>query len=223
MLSAESNHTLHSIVYAQTQVEDQTNSDTLGQESTTSPVTQVTNASLYKIIIHNLITLHNLSFPYTFHSQQVSSSPGVPVGLSSSASPLGNSSMESAQVNQGTAVTSNNLTPVTSELPAVVSTITILPQSSPPEMTDAEVKRSKVGRPRTKPQKEKTEWHQHLGGVRHCRYIICSGTMQKKRACDWRLCSCEKRLGISNEAFLMWHALQGCFYRQTQNFRVPTD
>ena len=107
------------------------------------------------------------------HSQQVSSSPSVPVA---SSLPLGSSSVESAQaqINQGTTVTSSssNLTPVTSELPAVVSTITILPHSSPPETTEAEIKRSKVGRPRTKPQKEKTEWHQHLGGVRHCRYNI---------------------------------------------------
>ena len=114
------------------------------------------------------------------HSQQESSSPSIPVALSSSSLPLGSSSVESAQaqVNQGTTISSNsssNLTPVTSELPAVVSTITILPQSSPPETTEAEMKRSKVGRPRTKPQKEKTEWHQHLGGVRHCRYIPYSG------------------------------------------------
>ena len=74
------------------------------------------------------------------------------------------------QVSQGMAVSSSNLTPVASEVPAVVSTITILPQTSSPETTEAEIKRSKVGRPRTKLPKEKTEWHQHLGGVRHCRY-----------------------------------------------------
>lgn len=30
-------------------------------------------------------------------------------------------------------------------------------------------KKPRVGRPRTKPQKEKAEWHYHLGGMRHSR------------------------------------------------------
>ena len=33
-------------------------------------------------------------------------------------------------------------------------------------------KKSKVGRPRTKPPKEKTGWHYHLGGVRHARCVF---------------------------------------------------
>lgn len=36
---------------------------------------------------------------------------------------------------------------------------------------DVEIKqKGRVGRPRTKPAKKKTEWHYHLGGVRHSRY-----------------------------------------------------
>ena len=28
---------------------------------------------------------------------------------------------------------------------------------------------SLLGRPRTRPTRERSEWHYHLGGVRHCR------------------------------------------------------
>ena len=150
-------------------MEDQSNG-TLQQGSTASPITQVTQHKSF----FNTKFANNYYTPFqNMHCQQVSSPPSVPVALSSSPLPLKSSSVEpnQAQVNQGTTVSSSNLTPVTSEVPAVVSTITILPQTSSPETIEAEIKRSKVGRPRTKPQKEKTEWHQHLGGVRHCRYV----------------------------------------------------
>lgn len=32
-----------------------------------------------------------------------------------------------------------------------------------------EKQKGKVGRPRTKPTKERSDWHYHLGGVRHSR------------------------------------------------------
>lgn len=93
------------------------------------------------------------------------------MALSSSSLPLINASAEeTAHLNPEVDV-NNSLTPVTSEVPAVVSTITILPQDSSPEAAETDMKKSRVGRPRTKPQKEKREWHQHLGGVRQCRYI----------------------------------------------------
>ena len=109
---------------------------------------------------------------FSTHTPQLPPSSEDPVALSSSPLPLINNSVGAVQLNPtavvgGVSVT--NLAPVTSEVPNVVSTITILPQSPSPGAAESEVKRSKVGRPRTKPQKEKTEWHQHLGGVRHCR------------------------------------------------------
>lgn len=99
-------------------------------------------------------------------SKQTPPCSSVPMALTSSSLPLINNPV---QLTPGEEVSS--LTPVTSEVPAVVSTITILPQSSSPEAPESEVKRSRVGRPRTKPQKEKREWHQHLGGVRQCRCV----------------------------------------------------
>ena len=113
--------------------------------------------------------------------KQISTSSDVPAALSSSALPLINSSVEAIQLNPGVVVA--NLTPSTSEVPAVVSTITILPQSSSPEASESEAKRPRVGRPRTKPHKEKTEWHQHLGGVRHCRWEWVKGLMLRCLQC----------------------------------------
>ncbi|XP_064382174.1 uncharacterized protein LOC135331066 isoform X2 [Halichondria panicea] len=51
------------------------------------------------------------------------------------------------------------------------STVTIAVATTESQATSEEdvAKKSKVGRPRTKPPKEKTGWHYHLGGVRHAR------------------------------------------------------
>ncbi|CAI8003617.1 hypothetical protein GBAR_LOCUS3696 [Geodia barretti] len=39
----------------------------------------------------------------------------------------------------------------------------------PSAMHSDKEKFPQVGRPRTRPQRERCEWHYHLGGVRHCR------------------------------------------------------
>ena len=47
------------------------------------------------------------------------------------------------------------------------------PASQSEDHTESEAKRKgRVGRPRTKPQKEKADWHYHLGGVRHSRWVV---------------------------------------------------
>lgn len=72
-----------------------------------------------------------------------------------------------------TPITSETIGTLISQLPGIVSNeVDVQTSSSALEGSIGDQsKKPRVGRPRTKPVKEKKEWHYHLGGVRHSRYI----------------------------------------------------
>ena len=62
-------------------------------------------------------------------------------------------------------ITSETISSLIGQIPGMVSNEVDVQTST----LESDSKKPRVGRPRTKPIKEKKVWHYHLGGVRHSR------------------------------------------------------